>query len=206
MKNDIKDFILNNKKVCILFLSCLLLILVFVGLSLENKDKKNNNDIANNSVNISLGLEDNKVIGLLKGTVISAQVPEDVLFKSLVNFIQENNVEGIEDLSVSISSEGILLKAKYTLLNFIKIPAEFTLVPSKENSLLTLSVENVKIMSLKIKIDKIIEKWITANREIEDIVEYNNGKIQVNISKIAPINIENLSLEEGKINMSFKIC
>ena len=206
MKNDIKDFILNNKKVCILFLSCLLLILVFVGLSLENKDKKNNNDIANNSVNISLGLEDNKVIGLLKGTVISAQVPEDVLFKSLVNFIQENNVEGIEDLSVSISSEGILLKAKYTLLNFIKIPAEFTLVPSKENSLLTLSVENVKIMSLKIKIDKIIEKWITANREIEYIVEYNNGKIQVNISKIAPINIENLSLEEGKINMSFKIC
>lgn len=206
MKNDIKDFILNNKKVCILFLSCLLLILVFVGLSLENKDKKNNNDIANNSVNISLGLEDNKVIGLLKGTVISAQVPEDVLFKSLVNFIQENNVEGIEDLSVSISSEGILLKAKYTLLNFIKIPAEFTLVPSKENSLLTLSVENVKIMSLKIKIDKIIEKWITANREIEDIVEYNNGKIQVNISKIAPINIENLSLEKGKINMSFKIC
>ena len=206
MKNDIKDFILNNKKVCILFLSCLLLILVFVGLSLENKDKKNNNDIANNSVNISLGLEDNKVIGLLKGTVISAQVPEDVLFKSLVNFIQENNVEGIEDLSVSISSKGILLKAKYTLLNFIKIPAEFTLVPSKENSLLTLSVENVKIMSLKIKIDKIIEKWITANREIEDIVEYNNGKIQVNISKIAPINIENLSLEEGKINMSFKIC
>lgn len=206
MKNDIKDFILNNKKVCILFLSCLLLILVFVGLSLENKDKKNNNDIANNSVNISLGLEDNKVIGLLKGTVISAQVPEDVLFKSLVNFIQENNVEGIEDLSVSISSEGILLKAKYTLLNFIKIPAEFTLVPSEENSLLTLSVENVKIMSLKIKIDKIIEKWITANREIEDIVEYNNGKIQVNISKIAPINIENLSLEEGKINMSFKIC
>lgn len=206
MKNDIKDFILNNKKVCILFLSCLLLILVFVGLSLENKDKKNNNDIANNSVNISLGLEDNKVIGLLKGTVISAQVPEDVLFKSLVNFIQENNVEGIEDLSVSISSEGILLKAKYTLLNFIKISAEFTLVPSKENSLLTLSVENVKIMSLKIKIDKIIEKWITANREIEDIVEYNNGKIQVNISKIAPINIENLSLEEGKINMSFKIC
>ena len=175
-------------------------------MSLENKDKKNNNDIANNSVNISLGLEDNKVIGLLKGTVISAQVPEDVLFKSLVNFIQENNVEGIEDLSVSISSEGILLKAKYTLLNFIKIPAEFTLVPSKENSLLTLSVENVKIMSLKIKIDKIIEKWITANREIEDIVEYNNGKIQVNISKIAPINIENLSLEEGKINMSFKIC
>lgn len=152
MKNDIKDFILNNKKVCILFLSCLLLILVFVGLSLENKDKKNNNDIANNSVNISLGLEDNKVIGLLKGTVISAQVPEDVLFKSLVNFIQENNVEGIEDLSVSISSEGILLKAKYTLLNFIKIPAEFTLVPSKENSLLTLSVENVKIMSLKIRL------------------------------------------------------
>lgn len=206
MKNDIKDFILNNKKVCILFLSCLLLILVFVGLSLENKDKKNNNDIANNSVNISLGLEDNKVIGLLKGTVISAQVPEDVLFKSLVNFIQENNVEGIEDLSVSISSEGILLKAKYTLLNFIKIPAEFTLVPSKENSLLTLSVENVKIMSLKIKIDKIIEKWITVNKEIEDIVEYNDGKIQVNISKIAPINIENLSLEEGKINMSFKIC
>ena len=206
MKNDIKDFILNNKKVCILFLSCLLLILVFVGLSLENKDKKNNNDIANNSVNISLGLEDNKVIGLLKGTVISAQVPEDVLFKGLVNFIQENNVEGIEDLSVSISSEGILLKAKYTLLNFIKIPAEFMLVPSEENSLLTLSVENVKIMSLKIKIDKIIEKWITANKEIEDIVEYKDGKIQVDISKIAPINIENLSLEEGKINMSFKIC
>ena len=61
-------------------------------------------------------------------------------------------------------------------------------------------------MSLKIKIDKIIEKWITANKEIEDVVEYNDGKIQVNISKIAPINIENLSIEEGKINMSFKIC
>ena len=206
MKNDIKNFILNNKKMCILFLSCLLLILVFAGLNLRNKEENNNDNIANNSANISLGLEDNKVMGLLKGTVISAQVPEDVLFKSLVNFIQENNVEGIEDLSVSISSEGILLKAKYTLLNFIKIPAEFVLVPSEENSLLTLSVENVKIMSLKIKIDKIIEKWITANKEIEDVVEYNDGKIQVNISKIAPINIENLSIEEGKINMSFKIC
>ena len=60
-------------------------------------------------------------------------------------------------------------------------------------------------MSLKINVDKIIEKWITANKELEDTVKYNNKQIEINISKIAPVNIEKISLNNKNIDLSIKI-
>lgn len=200
--NDMIEFILKNKKVCIISLVSLLMFLVILVANLNSKD--GTSSLENNQT-IPVVLEDNKIFSLLEGTVVSVKVPKDVIYRSLVAFVEDNKIEGIEDLSVLLNSNGITLKAKYSLMNFIKIPAEFTLVPSKLGSTLTLSVENVKIMNLKIKIDKIIEKWITANEEIKEIVTYTDGKIQVDISKVAPIAIDDISLEDGIINLSIKI-
>lgn len=210
--NKIKDFINKNKKAVIITLSSTAIV---GGLTLVNANLKKDNSteaINNTTNNITINkdnnvsiIDKNNNLNLLKGTIVGAQIPEEVLYNFLTNFIQENNIEGIKDLSVSISQDGILLKAKYSILNFINIPAEFTLIPSHHNSSLTLSLDKVKIMSLKIKVDKIIEKWINANKEIQDIATYNNGAITIDMSNLKPIELENISLLDGKINISCKV-
>ena len=202
-KTSITEFILKNKIACIISLISLFVLLVIMIVVTKNKYEVSTSDSTNQIINTVS--QDNEIFSLLEGTVVGAKVPQDVIYRSLVAFIEDNNVDGIEDLSVLVDSRGISLKAKYSLTNFIKIPAEFTLVPSKLGSTLTLSVENVKIMNLKIKIDKVIEKWITANEEIKEIVTYADGKVMVDISKVAPITIDNISLEDGVMNLSIKI-
>lgn len=200
--NSIKEFILKNKKMYIISLISLMIFSVILIVNLSTKEKNASLDSTQHS---PITLEDNKIFNLLEGTVVSVKVPQDVVYRSLITYIQDNKIEGIEDLSVSLNKDGISLKAKYSLIDFIKIPAEFTLVPSKSDSVLALSIENVKIMNLKIKIDKIIEKWINANKELKEIITYTEGKIDIDISKLIPIVIKDISLDEGIINLSVKI-
>ena len=209
MVNYIKEIILKyQKEVISIGVGCLILgVIIFIGVNLGKENPSNSIISENTNVdsNAPIASYDNKVIEILDGTILSAEIPEDVVYKFLVSFIEENKIEGIKDVLVSVDKGGINLKAKYSLLSFLDIPAEFTLVPKSSGSLLTLSVENVKIMSLKINVDKIIEKWITANKELEDTVKYNNKQIEINISKIAPVNIEKISLNNKNIDLSIKI-
>ena len=211
--DKIKYFINKNKKAIIITLSSTAILggLIFININSNKKDNSTQvidhtvNNISINKENPALITDKNNTLNLLKGTIIGAQIPEEVLYNFLTNFIQENNIEGIKDLFISINEQGITLKAKYSLLNFINIPAEFVLIPSHKDSSLILTLDKVKIMSLKIKVDKIIEKWINANEEIQSIATYNNGAITIDISNLKPIQIEEISLLEGKINISCKI-
>ena len=211
--DKIKYFINKNKKAIIITLSSTAILggLIFININSNKKDNSTQvidhtvNNISINKENPALITDKNNTLNLLKGTIIGAQIPEEVLYNFLTNFIQENNIEGIKDLFISINEQGITLKAKYSLLNFINIPAEFVLIPSHKDSSLILTLDKVKIMSFKIKVDKIIEKWINANEEIQSIATYNNGAITIDISNLKPIQVEEISLLEGKINISCKI-
>lgn len=211
--DKIKYFINKNKKAIIITLSSTAILggLIFININSNKKDNSTQiidntaNNISINKDNPALITDKNNTLNLLKGTIIGTQIPEDVLYNFLTNFIQENNIEGIKDLFISINEQGITLKAKYSLLNFINIPAEFVLIPSHKDSSLILTLDKVKIMSFKIKVDKIIEKWINANEEIQSIATYNNGAITIDISNLKPIQVEEISLLEGKINISCKI-
>ena len=65
-------------------------------------------------------------------------------------------------------------------------------MPRVEDSLVKLAIKDVKIMSLKIKIDKIIEKWVTVNQNIKDVATYQSGEIFIDVAKIAPLNIKEI--------------
>ena len=207
MKTKIKEFIEKYRKQIVLVLT----LVVFAGiLSVSIMSKNNKDEQKDSSINTGeeVGVDkisQNEVFELFKGVTANIEVPQNVLYKNLIKFIEDNNVEGIDELSIGIDSEGIDLSAKYTLLDFIKIPAEFKLVPRVEDSLLKLSIKNIKIMSLKVNLDKIIEKWITANEDIENVVSYQSGEIVIDITKVSPINIKDIKLKEGFLMLSLEI-
>lgn len=207
MKTKIKEFIEKYRKQIVLVLT----LVVFAGiLSMSIMSKNNKDEQKDSSINTGeeVGVDkisQNEVFELFKGVTANIEVPQNVLYKNLIKFIEDNNVEGIDELSIGIDSEGIGLSAKYTLLDFIKIPAEFKLVPRVEDSLLKLSIKNIKIMSLKVNLDKIIEKWITANEDIENVVSYQSGEIVIDITKVSPINIKDIKLKEGFLMLSLEI-
>ena len=207
MKTKIKEFIEKYRKQIVLVLT----LVVFAGiLSMSIMSKNNKDEQKDSSINTGeeVGVDkisQNEVFELFKGVTANIEVPQNVLYKNLIKFIEDNNVEGIDELSIGIDSEGIDLSAKYTLLDFIKIPAEFKLVPRVEDSLLKLSIKNIKIMSLKVNLDKIIEKWITANEDIENVVSYQSGEIVIDITKVSPINIKDIKLKEGFLMLSLEI-
>lgn len=207
MKTKIKEFIEKYRKQIVLVLT----LVVFAGiLSMSIMSKNNKDEQKDSSINTGeeVGVDkisQNEVFELFKGVTANIEVPQNVLYKNLIKFIEDNNVEGIDELSIGIDSEGIDLSAKYTLLDFIKIPAEFKLVPRVEDSLLKLSIKNIKIMTLKVNLDKIIEKWITANEDIENVVSYQSGEIVIDITKVSPINIKDIKLKEGFLMLSLEI-
>lgn len=207
MKTKIKEFIEKYRKQIVLVLT----LVVFAGiLSMSIMSKNNKDEQKDSSINTGeeVGVDkisQNEVFELFKGVTANIEVPQNVLYKNLIKFIEDNNVEGIDELSIGIDSEGIGLSAKYTLLDFIKIPAEFKLVPRVEGSLLKLSIKNIKIMSLKVNLDKIIEKWITANEDIENVVSYQSGEIVIDITKVSPINIKDIKLKEGFLMLSLEM-
>lgn len=207
MKEKIKEFINGYKKQIGLVLALAIIVGVFsvTIISKNNKDEQKDRDInASEEVSVDKTAQ-NEIFELFKGVTADIEVPESVIYKNLIKFIEDNNVDGIDELSMVIDSEGIDLSAKYTLLDFIKIPAEFNLVPRVEDSLVKLSIRNVKIMSLKVNLDKIIEKWITANEDIKNIVTYQSGDIIIDITKVSSINIKDIKLKEGFLMLSLEI-
>lgn len=207
MKTKIKEFIEKYRKQIVLVLA----LVVFAGIlsvsimSKNNKDEQKDSSI-NTGEEVSIDkISQNEIFELFKGVTANIEVPQNVLYKNLIKFTEDNNVEGIDELSIGIDSEGIDLSAKYTLLDFIKIPAEFKLVPRVEDSLLKLSIKNIKIMSLKVNLDKIIEKWITANEDIKNVVSYQSGEIIIDITKVSSINIKDIKLKEGFLMLSLEI-
>lgn len=207
MKEKIKEFINGYKKQIGLVLTLAIIVGVFsvTIISKNNKDEQKDRDInASEEVSVDKTAQ-NEIFELFKGVTADIEVPESVIYKNLIKFIEDNNVDGIDELSMVIDSEGIDLSAKYTLLDFIKIPAEFNLVPRVEDSLVKLSIRNVKIMSLKVNLDKIIEKWITANEDIKNIVTYQSGDIIIDITKVSPIDIKDIKLKEDFLVLSLEI-
>lgn len=207
MKEKIKEFINGYKKQIGLVLALAIIVGVFsvTIISKNNKDEQKDRDInASEEVSVDKTAQ-NEIFELFKGVTADIEVPESVIYKNLIKFIEDNNVDGIDELSMVIDSEGIDLSAKYTLLDFIKIPAEFNLVPRVEDSLVKLSIRNVKIMSLKVNLDKIIEKWITANEDIKNIVTYQSGDIIIDITKVSPIDIKDIKLKEDFLVLSLEI-
>src|SRR5699024_326247 len=140
----IKEFIEKYRKQIVLVLA----LVVFAGiLSVSIMSKNNKDEQKDSSVNtgeeVSIDkISQNEIFELFKGVTANIEVTQNVLYKNLIKFIEDNNVEGIDELSIGIDSEGIDLSAKYTLLDFIKIPAEFNLVPRVEDSLVKLSIRN----------------------------------------------------------------
>lgn len=207
MKEKIKEFINGYKKQIGLVLALAIIVGVFsvTIISKNNKDEQKDRDInASEEVSVDKTAQ-NEIFELFKGVTVDIEVPDSVIYKNLIKFIEDNNVDGIDELSMVIDSEGIDLSAKYTLLDFIKIPAEFKLVPRVEDSLVKLSIRNVKIMSLKVNLDKIIEKWITANEDIKNVVSYQSGEIIIDITKVSSINIKDIKLKEGFLMLSLEI-
>ncbi len=207
MKGKIKEYFEKHKKINII----LILAFVLIGtLSIVSMGRNNGEEQKNNVINIDKGTDlsevlEDKSLDNFKGVTANIGIPEDVLYKNLNKFIKDNKIQGIDELSISVDRSGVNLRAKYTLVDFIKIPAEFKLVPRVEDSLVKLAIKDIKIMNLKIKIDKIIEKWITANEDIKDFVTYQSGEIFMDITKVAPLNIKEIKLGEEFIGLGLEI-
>lgn len=196
------DFYKN--KIFLVSISIFTLLLFFLGYTF-GKNKVNtvesieNSVLTENDINIDLESSLNNKIHA------NISVPESLLHQLLNDLIVENNVKGIEDLSIKISSEGIDLSARYTLLGFIKIPAQFTLFPEVDKGDIKLSINNVKIANLNIKIDKIIEKWLDINEDIKEFVTYDSGGIIIDKSIIQVAQVEEISLTDGFFNLKLEI-
>lgn len=207
MKEKIKEFVKKNKKISIV----LILAFALIGtLSIIAVCRNDGGEQKNNVINVDKGaglseVLEGKSLDNFKGVTANIGIPEDVLYKNLNKFIKDNEIQGIDELSISVDKSGVNLRAKYTLVDFIKIPAEFKLVPRVEDSLVKLAIKDIKIMNLKIKIDKIIEKWITANEDVKDFVTYQSGEIFIDITKVAPLNIKEIRLGEKFIDLGLEI-
>lgn len=197
---------LHKNKVIFILVSILVLLLVFcLGCAVG----KNSVNSLNSSVNSTLTQGDMDIDfdnNLKDGKIpVNVSVPESLLYQLLNDSISTSDVKGIDDLYLNVSSEGIDLSAKYTLLGFIKIPAQFTLIPELEGDDIKLSINNVKIMNLNINIDKIIEKWININEDIKNLVVYDSGSLYIDTSSIEVANFKEISLGYGIINLKLDI-
>ena len=184
---------------------CLLVLLLIFQLGYQfgkNKVISLNNTENLTQGNINVGFSDT----LNNGDIpIDISIPESLIYQVLSDLIIESEVKGIDNLYLNISSKGLDLSAKYTLLGFIKIPAQFTLMPEIDNGDIKLSINNVKIANLKIKIDKIIEKWIGLNEDMKEFVTYDSGSIFIDGSIIKVADIKEISLINGFINLKLNI-
>ena len=136
---------------------------------------------------------------------VDVSIPESLIYQILSDLIIESEAKGIDNLYLNISSKGLDLSAKYTLLGFIKIPAQFTLIPEMYNGDIKLSIDNVKIANLKIKIDKIIEKWVSLNEDMKEFITYDSGSILIDSSVIKGLSIKEISLVDGLIKLKLDI-
>ena len=205
--NVISYLKLHKNKLLFVLVSILIMSLIFyLGYSLGSKRIEPLKDTLNSALvqgDVALDFDYNLNDANIP---VSISVPEALLCQILNDAIANSEVKGIDDLSINLSSKGLDLGAKYTLLGFIKIPAQFTLVPElDDNENIKLSIKNVKIMNLKIKIDKIIEKWISLNDEIKDFVTYDSGSVYINTANLEIAKIKELSLKEGFVNMKLNI-
>ena len=184
---------------------CLLVLLLIFQLGYQfgkNKVISLNNTENLTQGNINVGFSDT----LNNGDIpIDISIPESLIYQVLSDLIIESEVKGIDNLYLNISSKGLDLSAKYTLLGFIKIPAQFTLMPEIDNGDIKLSINNVKIANLKINIDKIIEKWIGLNEDMKEFDTYDSGSIFIDGSIIKVADIKEISLINGFINLKLNI-
>ena len=136
---------------------------------------------------------------------VDVSIPESLIYQILSDLIIESEAKGIDNLYLNISSKGLDLSAKYTLLGFIKIPAQFTLIPQIDNGDIKLSIDGVKIANLKINIDKIIEKWVSLNEDMKEFITYDSGSILIDSSVIKGLSIKEISLVDGLIKLKLDI-